>query len=52
MDQVDGFTVQRIGEVVVIILSNRYGDSDQYELTVPDARKIGEALILSTENDG
>jgi len=43
---VDGFTIERVGDMVVLILSNRYGEGDQYEFNLEDSRRIGEGLVF------
>jgi hypothetical protein len=45
-EPVDGFTVERVGDTVLMILTSRYGDGDQYELPVEDARRIAESLLI------
>ena len=44
---VDGFTVERNGGQVVLVLSNRYGQSDRYLFESEDATRIGEALMIA-----
>ena len=43
---IDGFTVERVGDMVVLILSNRYGEGEQYEFGLEDSRRIGEGLVF------
>jgi hypothetical protein len=42
---VDGFTVSRVGDRVILILTSRYGTGEQYEFDPEDAYRIGDALI-------
>jgi hypothetical protein len=44
-EPVDGFTVCYDGDLVVLILSNRYGRGDRYEFEAKDALRIGKALV-------
>jgi hypothetical protein len=44
-EPVDGFTVCYDGDLVVLILSSRYGTGDRYEFDHESALKIGKALV-------
>lgn len=44
-DPVDGYTVSTEAEVIVLILSDRYGRTDRYRFTAADAASLGEALL-------
>jgi hypothetical protein len=45
LDPVDGFTVEHQAGVVILTLSNRYGQGEQYTLDAADAYRIGMALL-------
>jgi hypothetical protein len=47
---VDGFTVRHTDAgLVVLCLSSRYGDSDEYEFLPVDAARIARALLRHAE---
>lgn len=48
---VDGFSVERAGEKVVLTLSNRYGEADVFVLPVTDARRIADVLQRMCDRD-
>jgi len=48
---IDGFSVTRDGDVISLVLSNRYGDSEEFQFNPEDARKIGEGLLMYSLGD-
>jgi len=44
-EPVDGFTVERDGDRVALILSNRYGHVDRFYFDVPDAVRLATSLL-------
>jgi hypothetical protein len=48
---IDGFSVQRVDDVVIMVLSNRYGEAEEFRFNPEDARKIGEGLLMYSLGD-
>lgn len=45
---VDGYSVERKGDEVILTLSDRYGQGDIYSFPAEDALKVGVALVLKS----
>jgi hypothetical protein len=44
-EPVDGFSVEKQDDQVVLTLSNRYGTVDVYHFSLDDAAEIGLAMV-------
>lgn len=49
-EPVDGYTVERDGDEVILILVSRYGTGEEYHFTVGDAKTVGTALVEAAED--
>jgi hypothetical protein len=47
---IDGFSVTRTEDTVILVLSNRYGQIEQYPFSKEDAHLIGTALVANSED--
>lgn len=44
MENVDGFSVERIGKDILLSFFDVFGQGEVYQLTIQDAKKIRDAL--------
>ena len=51
MMSVDGFTVERDGDTIILTFSDMLGDIECYEFPVEDAFKIAAALTQHSVHD-
>jgi len=49
MDFIEGFTVTRLEDKVILTLTNSLGEGEVFEFPVEDAMKIGLALVSMSE---